>query len=169
MTDEKRCVLFLFRFDHSYSPAQVAIIARAFTVSELLDKPRGHGHGHKVMATRSWSWSQEVPSPAPPGRCLLSFFQVSTVQHSHFSDFYARRFASNFTNSRCRAFRLSISKKASLVKIRTSTSIITRLTIGTTGDAGYNANFNIKPLSNFLFFCKSCSACVSYRHVSYHQ
>ena len=50
----------------------------------------------------------------------------------HFSAFYARRFASNFANSRSSAFGLPICKKEPLVRFKptTSTSVVTRLTIG---------------------------------------
>ena len=56
---------------------------------------------------------------------------------SNFSDFYARRFASNFADSRSRAFGLSIRKKESLVRNENlrmaSISIVKRLTIGPPG------------------------------------
>ena len=65
---------------------------------------------------------------------LPSFFigHTGRVQHSHLSAVYARRFASNFANSRSPAFGLSICFQESLVRLEptTETSIVTRLTSG---------------------------------------
>ena len=131
-------VLFLITL--TYSPAQIAIVVRAFTVSEFRQATRSwsQGHGHKVMVTRSWPQGhghghKRCLSLSPPRVLAFVFFEHLGFSIPTFQFFYARRFASNFTNSRSHAFRLSICKKASLVKIRTSTSIVTRLTIGPPG------------------------------------
>ena len=73
-------VLFIYFFnDHFHFPVQ---LVGGFTLSDLLDKP----------------WSQ-VPPLFPPGTCLQFLSRIG------FSIPTARRFSSNVTNSRSRAFR----------------------------------------------------------------
>ena len=93
-----------------YSPAQ---LVRGFTLSDLLVKP----------------WSQ-VCLLLPPPPELAFIFIPHRVQHSQVSAVFARHSASNFSNSRSRAFCLSICKKQSLVRFEptTLTSLVTRLT-----------------------------------------
>ena len=76
---------------------------------------------------------------SPP--VLACIFSAHRVRHSHFSIGCGRRVASNFTNSRFRAFRLSICEKYSVVGLEptTSTSIVTRLTIGSSGTQSVTA------------------------------
>ena len=73
---------FFFFFNHHfYFPAQLLIVG-GFTISDLLDK----------------RWSQ-VSSLLPPGTRLQFLSRIG------FSIPTARRFSSNFANSRSRAFR----------------------------------------------------------------
>ena len=108
-----RYLLYMFNY-HFYFPA---VLVRGFTVSDVLDQP--------------WSQVSSLPPPV-----LAFIFIAHRLQSSHFSFVYARRFASNFANSRSRTFGLSVintfnSKKELFAwfKPTTSTSIVTRLTV----------------------------------------
>ena len=93
-----------FRFiRHFYSPAQLV---------ESFYPQRPSEQGHAVVTDGVF------PSP----RYLPSVLSLIGFPHSLFSAFYARRFATNFANSRPRAFGLSICKKGSLVRCEPSTS-----------------------------------------------